>query len=266
MQWAFMTANYVGQALGYANNTDWMANHRATVEAFHGPQFAERFAEMIDGIKAAGFDAIELWIAHLEPLRATPEMIATANQILRDHGVKLISYTAGFGQPGVTREDATRIFQTASAIGAPVLAQGFHPANGPLVRELGERYDIRMGLENHPQKTAQEVIDTVAPFAPWVGSAIDTGWFATQGFDAVRAVHELRDYLVHVHLKDITAVGGHETCALGDGVVDIPGVLRALKEIGYAGAVTIEHEPYDHDPTEECRVSRERAAAWWAEL
>ena len=30
MQWAFMTANYVGRALGYANNTDWMANHRAT--------------------------------------------------------------------------------------------------------------------------------------------------------------------------------------------------------------------------------------------
>ena len=39
-----------------------------------------------------------------------------------------------------------------------------------------------LGLENHPQKTAQEVIDIVAPFAPWVGSANDTGWFATQGY------------------------------------------------------------------------------------
>ena len=68
MQWAFMTANYVGRALGYANNTDWMANHRATVEAFHGPQFGARFAEMIDDITAAGFDAIELWVAHLDPL------------------------------------------------------------------------------------------------------------------------------------------------------------------------------------------------------
>ena len=266
MQWAFMTANYVGRALGYANNTDWMANHRATVEVFHGPQFGERFAEMIDDIKGAGFDAIELWVAHLEPLRATPEMIETANQILRDRGVKLISYTAGFGQPGVSREDATRIFETGKALGAPVFAQGFHPANGPLVAELGERYGIRMGLENYPQKTAQEVIDIVAPFAPWVGSAIDTGWFATQGFDAVRAVHELREYLVHVHLKDIITVGGHDTCVLGDGVVDIPGVLRALKAIGYAGAVTIEHEPYDHDPTEECKVSLERVKAWWAEI
>jgi L-ribulose-5-phosphate 3-epimerase len=107
MQWAFMTANYVGRALGYADNTDWMANHRATVEAFHGPKFGERFAAMIDDIRVAGFDAIELWAAHLEPLRATPEMIDTVNQFLRDRGIKLISYTAGCGQPGVSREDAT---------------------------------------------------------------------------------------------------------------------------------------------------------------
>jgi L-ribulose-5-phosphate 3-epimerase len=266
MQWAFMTANYVGRALGYADNNDWGANHRATVEAFHGPQFGERFGELIDGIKASGFDAIELWVAHLDPLVATPEMIAQATQILSDRGVQVVSYTAGFGRPGVTRDEATRIFATAKAIGAPVLAQGFHPDNGPLVRELGQQYNIRMGLENHPQKTAREVIDIVAPFAPWVGSAIDTGWFATQGYDAVRAVRELRDHLVHVHLKDIRVAGGHETCALGDGVVDIPGVLAALKEIGYAGSASIEHEPYDYDPTDEVKLSLQRVKAWWAEI
>ena len=66
--------------------------------------------------------------------------------------------------------------------------------------------------------------------------------------------------------KDIRAAGGHETCALGDGVVDVPGVLRALKEIGYEGCITIEHEPLDHDPAEEIRVSLERVRAWWAEI
>ena len=38
--------------------------------------FGARFEEMIDDIKGAGFDAIELWVAHLEPLQATPEMSA----------------------------------------------------------------------------------------------------------------------------------------------------------------------------------------------
>ena len=93
MQWAFMTANYVGRALGYANNTDWMANHRATTEDVS--RTAVRHALRRDRstiLESAGFDAIELWIAHLDPLLATPEMIATANQILRERGVKLISY------------------------------------------------------------------------------------------------------------------------------------------------------------------------------
>jgi L-ribulose-5-phosphate 3-epimerase len=265
MHWSFMTANYVGQALGYADNRDWMANHRATVEQFHGPAFAERFEALISGVKAAGFDAVELWVGHLDPLIATPEQVATAREILDRHGLPAISYTAGFGQPGISREDATRIFETAAALGAPVLAQGFHPANGPLVAEFSKRYGIRMGLENHPQKSAQEVIDTVAPFAPWVGAAIDTGWFATQGYDPVRAIYELHPYLVHVHLKDIRAAGAHDTCAFGDGIVDIRAVLRALKGIGWNGPISVEHEPYDYDPTDECIESLRRAKAWWDE-
>ncbi len=268
MQWAFVTANYVGQALGYQsyhNVSEWMVNHHATVEQFHGPQYAERFEELVSGIKAGGFDAIELWVGHLEPLTATPEMLADAVGILKKYDMPVISYTAGFGQPGVSRADAIRIFETAKALGAKVLAQGFHPANGPLVSELAAQYGIRMGLENHPHKNAQEVIDIVAPFAPWVGAAIDTGWFGTQGGDAAQAVRELRDHIVHIHLKDIVAAGGHTTCVLGEGVVDIRGVLRELKQIGYAGPISIEHEPYNYDPMPECIESLKRAKAWWAE-
>ena len=40
---------------------------------------------------------------------------------------------------------------------------------------------------------------------------------------------------------------------LGEGIVDIPACVRALRRIGYAGAYTVEHEPEDHDPSEKCR-------------
>jgi sugar phosphate isomerase/epimerase len=193
-------------------------------------------------------------------------MVAQAVEILDRYGVNVISYTAGFGTPGVSREEAVKIFETAKAIGAPVLAQGFHPENGPLVKELAETYNIKMGLENHPEKNPQEVINKVAPFSPWVGSAIDTGWFATQGYDPVQAVRELKDYIVHVHLKDIKAAGAHDTCALGDGVVDIKGVMAELKAIGYTGPMTVEHEPHTYDPTEEVKVSLQRVKAWEKEL
>lgn len=266
MTFAFMTANYVAKELNYTDSLDWGKCHQATVEAFHGTSFSTKFEELISGVKELGFDAIELWVAHLDPVKATPEMIEQALAILDKYKVNIVSYTAGFGQPGVSREDAVKIFETAKAIGAPVFAQGFHPDNGPLVKELAEIYKIKMGLENHPEKTPQEVIDKVSPFAPWVGSAIDTGWFATQGYDPVQAVYDLKDYLVHVHLKDIKAAGAHDTCALGNGVVDIKGVMKALKEVGYDGPMTVEHEPHTYDPTEEVKLSLDRVKSWKTEL
>ncbi|WP_067621020.1 sugar phosphate isomerase/epimerase family protein [Alicyclobacillus acidiphilus] len=269
MRFACMTANYVAREVGYQANTvshDWGICHTATVDAFHGARFEDKFEALISDIRDIGFDAIELWVAHLDPFRATPSMIGQAVSIVERYGVEIIGYTAGFGTPGVSREDALRVFETAQAIGAKVLAQGFHPANGELVQELCTRYNIRVGLENHPEKEPQEVIEKVKPFYPWIGSANDTGWFATHGYDAARATRELRDVLIHVHLKDILAVGGHDTCALGDGIVDIRGVMQALQDMDYDGIITIEHEPMDHDPTEDCRTSLLRAQQWWSKL
>ncbi|MBS4202703.1 sugar phosphate isomerase/epimerase family protein [Lederbergia citrea] len=266
MKWAFMTANFVAKELDYHNSDDWGKCHQATFEAFHGPQFSFKFEEMIALTKEMGFDAIELWVAHLDPLHATQEMIDQALHILNKYEVEVASYTAGFGAPGVTVEEATRIFETSKALGTPVLAQAFHPANGPIVKELAEKFDIRAGLENHPEKTPQEVIDKISPFAPWVGSVVDTGWFGTHGYDASQAIRELKDYLVHVHLKDIKAEGAHDSCILGDGVVDIKGVLSMLKDINYEGTITIEHEPHEYDPTEDVKESLKRVKMWWAEL
>ncbi len=266
MTFAFMTANYVAKELNYTDSLDWGKCHQATVDAFHGPHFSTKFEALISGIKEMGFNEIELWVAHLDPFKATPDMIEAANAILAKYEVKVISYTAGFNQPGISREEAMTIFETARSIGAPVFAQGFHPDNGPLVKELAETYNIKVGHENHPEKNPQEVIEKVAPFAPWVGSAIDTGWFATHGYDPVQAVYDLQDYLVHVHLKDIKAEGAHDSCALGDGIVEIKGVMKALKDVGYNGPMTVEHEPHTYDPTEEVKVSLNRVKKWQVEL
>jgi L-ribulose-5-phosphate 3-epimerase len=266
MNWAFMTANYVARELDYTNASEWGKCHGATVNAFHGSNFSSKFEELVSTVKEIGFDAIELWVAHLDPLKATDTMLAKANNILNNYDVKVISYTAGFGSPGVSYEEANQIFTTAKAIGAPVLAQGFHPDNGEIVSELAEKYNIRVGLENHPEKSPTEVIEKVKNFYPWVGSAIDTGWFATQGYDPVQALRELEEYLVHVHLKDVKEVGQHNSCTVGDGIVDARGFLSALNEIGYKGYVTIEHEPRDYDPTEDVRKSLQRSKLLAEEL
>lgn len=87
------------------------------------------------------------------------------------------------------------------------------------------------------------------------------------GDDPVKAVHTLKDYIVHTHAKDgkrlyvkdpeiiygiatepITSDPSFIELPLGTGAVDWPNYLKALEEIGYKGFLTIERECGD-DPT-----------------
>ncbi|MBE7043487.1 MAG: sugar phosphate isomerase/epimerase [Ruminococcaceae bacterium] len=81
------------------------------------------------------------------------------------------------------------------------------------------------------------------------------------GDDPVKAVHTLKDYIVHTHAKDGVklldkapeVIYGLEEdkmlqdrafleVPLGEGSVDFPNYLKALEEIGYNGFLTIERE------------------------
>jgi inosose dehydratase len=83
---------------------------------------------------------------------------------------------------------------------------------------------------------------------------LDTGHAAYAGIEADRALVAYAPRLAHVHLKDVRAevverglgfwdaLAAGVFCPLGDGSVDLPAVLRALDEIGYAGFATIEQD------------------------
>jgi sugar phosphate isomerase/epimerase len=114
-----------------------------------------------------------------------------------------------------------------------------------------EAHGVRFGLENHPERTPDEVLAAIGHSA-WLGAAVDTGWWATQGYDPVDAIRELSDRLFHVHLKDVEEPGTHVTCMHGEGCARIADCVDALVELGYAGPVSIEHHAFDRDPTAEC--------------
>ena len=68
-----------------------------------------------------------------------------------------------------------------------------------------------------------------------------------------------------MHLKDVKEAGKHETCAFGAGVVPLERCVSALKRTGYAGPLSIEHEPETSDPTEDVRASKALLERWLAE-
>jgi len=250
MRISFITANYVAREVSYALRPfNWGAADRATVEAFHGPQFDRKFDEVCGLVREAGFSNIDVWVAHLNPFVASPSMVDAAVAILQRHGLRVVAYTGGLGRPDLTRADAEKVYQTAKAIGAPVLGVGLNPSNARLAYDLGKEYGIRYAIENQPERSPQELLARIGDYGEVIGVTQDTGFWGEFGDDAVKATHELKDHLFHMHLKQVRQTPeGWVTCAYDEGVVDIPGVVNALEEIGYQGAVSVEHEPAYADP------------------
>ena len=112
-----------------------------------------------------------------------------------------------------------------------------------------------------------------------IGLCLDTGHLLLGRGDPVTAVREWGSRINHVHLKDarlevlnaiveegapVEAIWRRRAfCRLGDGDVDVDGVLSALRELDYRGWLVVEQdiipspdEPLDR-PAEEQRANRE---------
>jgi inosose dehydratase len=108
-----------------------------------------------------------------------------------------------------------------------------------------------------------------------LGLCFDTGHWAFAGGNPVQGIREFRDRIWHVHFKDHepnvarqsreqgwdgpTSVGHGVFCELGRGDVDFPGVVEALKGIGYAGWIVVEQDvlPGMGTPKESAQRNRE---------
>jgi sugar phosphate isomerase/epimerase len=253
-----MSANYVARQTGWAMR-GWGHGDRETNAHFRPLEtYAQRFDELLADVRALGFEAVDVWGAHLSPSWASDDHVAAARDAIDRRRLRVTSYATWLGDDSAEIERACEI---ALALGTSLIGAGVSDVDAavPVLRER----DVRLGIENHPEKTPAEVLEKIERGDGVLGATVDTGWWATQGYDPVRAIDELAPHLLHVHLKDVLHEGEpHETCRWGDGIVDAEACVRALQRVGYGGAISVEHEPETHDPSDGCREMRERLETW----
>jgi L-ribulose-5-phosphate 3-epimerase len=256
---SFVTANYVAREVGWAMH-GWGHGDRATNEAFAPlDTYGAKLDALLADIAALGFDTVDIWGAHLSPDWATDEHVEIANATLRRHGLGVATYATWVGPANIERS-----CELALALGTSIIAGGFSGDAHELAPVL-EKYGVRLGVENHPERTPREVLETIAAGGEMFGATVDTGWWGTQGYDAARAIEELGPHVLHVHLKDVLAVGEpHETCRWGEGVVPIEECVRALQRLGYGEGIAVEHEPETFDPSDDVRAMRRQLEGWLA--
>lgn len=235
-------------------------------------------ADAVRDIAAAGYQGIELFDGNLMEYRDAQDEFRA---LLEAAGLRLIGVYSGanfiFGD--VLGEELWRIDQAAAlagALGAEHLvvgggAQRTRPATGDdyarlaagldAVVEIAGRYGLTATFHPHMSTIVEtpEQIDRVLAQTS-IGLCPDTGHVILGGGDPVDVIARHADRMPYVHLKDVDPDTG-AFVPLGQGALDLDGVMRALAGAGYDGWITVELDAWD-DPAAGAAASRERLSAY----
>lgn len=223
--------------------------------------------ELLGKIAAMGFTAVEL------PLESAGDLTVPAVRAALD-ATGLQPYVVGAMAPGrdlvvadpgavaATQDYLRRCVDLAEGIGAPAVCGPFYAATGRVWRmtpaerdaayqewrehlapvvEHAAQAGVRIGIEplNRYEtslvNTVEQALTGLAGLlGPACGVAVDTYHLGIEERSSADAVRRAGEHLVHVQVcgNDRGAPGGDQT--------DWPGILAALDEVGYAGALCIE--------------------------
>jgi len=93
------------------------------------------------------------------------------------------------------------------------------------------------------------------------GLALDVGHVpCTESISAGDAIRRYAGAIRTVHLDD-SRNGVHEHLQIGDGSLDWPDIMRALRDIGFTGIASVELSRHSHAAPEAARVAMERLQA-----
>ncbi len=238
----------------------------------------------IDDIATAGFKGIQLRASAVERWSSDP---AALEALLHAKGLTFVALSSGVLALDPAREAESLALHTKHARFAAEcgclylqvvderprgrdITRDDHRRMGGLLTELGRRcadLGLRLGYHNHMGNLGQSpdevahVLDATDPRYVWL--ELDTAHWAAAGGDPVRAVRDFRERLLFVHLKDIRRnVDGqsYRFRELGEGELDMAGVLRELDRTGFSGWGIVELD-YQTDPSrsalESARISRD---------
>lgn len=105
---------------------------------------------------------------------------------------------------------------------------------------------VKVALEPHVGSQFQNETDYEEIFGnittEQLGITIDTGHFHEAGVDWKALIRKYPDRIYNVHVKDHV---GSQSVPIGQGEIDMPGLIRELRAINYRGPLAVELEVKD---------------------
>ncbi|MFZ0517675.1 MAG: TIM barrel protein [Acidobacteriaceae bacterium] len=194
------------------------------------------------------------------------EIFRSARVKLDRAGIRCVSYYAATIKDAGDIDNAVRF---AKLLGSTnITGDGTETVLKQIDQRLSQER-LTFGLHNHffpnvdfPYQSPEEVLRAISGLSKTMGATADTGQFASCGYDPADAIRKLAPRLRMVHLKDVKAKGSDVNTLLGEGIANIPAVMRELHRQNFAGLVAVEYEkegPVDQDMAKEIAYARSLA-------
>jgi sugar phosphate isomerase/epimerase len=155
------------------------------------------------------------------------------------------------------KEEVDRGFEYAKRAGVKIIVGV--PTDTLLLPYLDKKvkeYDIKYAIHLHGPDAASyfyhdadEIWHRVKDYDGRIGMCLDIGHNLRNGKDPVEALRKYHSRVFDIHLKDVTGnTRAGYSVEVGRGLIDFPAFVRALREVGYTGSVSLEHERNMKDP------------------
>jgi len=185
------------------------------------------------------------------PMTSTDEQIAAFHAKLKAKGVT--GYAVG---PIYMKSEAEidRAFEYAKKVGVRLIV-GVPDYNLlPYVDKKVKEYDFKYAIHLHgpdmaTYPDAEDVWNHVKDLDPRIGMCLDIGHDTRNGKDPVADLKKYKARIFDIHIKDVTGTTklGY-SLEVGRGVINFPAFVNMLREVGYTGVCSLEHEKDMTDP------------------
>jgi sugar phosphate isomerase/epimerase len=206
--------------------------------------------QTIEMTKRLGLTNMTLKDMHL-PLTSTPEQIADVRRRIADADLMLVSCGVVYMN---TEDELKKGFAYAGAAGLRLLIGVPDQSLLSLAESLVKETDIILAIHNHGPTdkrfpSPESAYSLIKNMDKRMGLCVDVGHTQRLGLDPAEEIEKFADRVFDVHIKDVTSADAKGTTVeMGRGVINIPRIIRVLKQIGYARTLHFEFEKDQKDP------------------
>lgn len=201
-------------------------------------------SQVIDICKRLNIKDIALKSFHL-PLDASDNDIQASIAKFKEAGLNIY----GGGVIYMKNEaEVKNAFRYAKAAGMKMIIGVPNHDLLPLVEKYVKENDIKLAIHNHGPgdevyPTPATVYDKIVNLDKRIGLCIDVGHVVRLGMNPIEAIKKYGHRMYDMHLKDVDGtVAKSESIQIGRGVIDIPKLMKVLKDVNYQGVMSIEYE------------------------